>query len=1113
LPPENQGTQTPGTDKPLQQDVTTDEPFPQPPPPAPNAPKVLFEDSVRLEKRDGGTLEIVSLPEAPRTGQREREQSDWQQTGGDVPGWGVPSGTGTPAQPTWKPPQKGHGTGKMPALQDKPAGGGRRLLIAAVVLIGLAVPVGLLAKHIFGPPPETEQPPKPNPTLQDEVDSLIAAHKYREAFAKLDESEKGNGHLTVEEIKNLRGKVALVCVEHLKTKVREWQKADQDLLDKSKPFAPKEKVDELEKLIAQIGDPKLDGLHKVGNDLVNEEDKADAQALKKFLDEAKGKPGLATQYGQLVKLWLRRDWVPKAGQKDFKEALEYAEAAGDPTQGDAVILVCVAECLLEERKDYAKAWDMVKKALPTGATLGYVQYVRARVLEKVEMNPIEAANGLLVALRGETLPVWQSDYRKGEATRILVAAAAAKTNKGMDQRYFTDPGEVYKWLKQAVLLDMNRSLDLQAQLAVAAGQAKEVGASQVLEIIRKDQGFLELPARLAYAVCLEDARQRASDTEDGRKAVLECYRYLLKRMKNDPDLNNPFTEGEQKALLEPFTGAIEKADVEELKRFLGGNQESSTSPGGKDLADEVLVKLTGQLVKKSYANLSVAKEFQDLKVYLEKAIASPKASDLTQACFAECLLRQNEGKLQSSKEVEEALGVTEMSNEPYVLFVRGLSRQAKSDWKNAVNAYRKAFREFDPKRLAAWQNEGRGKLAAKAYYRASKDAWENEREKVQPDQVLHDFQTAEQLDPLIPDDCLPAYAEVAFKMEKIDTFVAKLDLLLDKDWFKTAPDKVKASIGRHYVFWAEENDQKDVRVEKMLTRAERALRAAVNEGPSDAVLDYWMAKLCWGLWKKNKDTEQRKEALRRFGTSLALSEKTLFKPDKRLEKVKALITEQKSSYRERKDSILSNWGEVYKAALPEKEREKWTDRQWELVVFRSQLLFSELMANYSQLQNAKLALKDKESLEKDKESLKEDLQKELPQLFRDAEDLIKRNKGSVCFQCEGRGIAINAIDWGFYHKSFAKRDEKAKDEEMQTHYKALGELLKEMKTFQEWSGATVWAEKVAKNVEKVDPETAKIILKNLEEFIKLPKPGSGKKDLDRFHGPGERIYLASSRRF
>jgi serine/threonine protein kinase len=172
-PPEIRGTLLPGTDQPLEQDVTTDESFTEPPAPPPDSPEVLFEDSERLEETGRGTLGGVSLPEPSHIGQPGREPSDWYQDGGNAPGWKPPSGSRTaPAQPTWKPPQKGHGTGKMPALRGKQTGGGRRLVIAAVVLIGLAVPALLLAKP--------SQDEKPSPSVW--TDPVLTGLKYLPAI-------------------------------------------------------------------------------------------------------------------------------------------------------------------------------------------------------------------------------------------------------------------------------------------------------------------------------------------------------------------------------------------------------------------------------------------------------------------------------------------------------------------------------------------------------------------------------------------------------------------------------------------------------------------------------------------------------------------------------------------------------------------------------------------------------------------------------------------------------------------------------------------------------------------------------------------------------------------
>src|SRR5207253_7977582 len=108
-----------------------------------------------------------------------------------------------------------------------------------------------------------------------------------------------------------------------------------------------------------------------------------------------------------------------------------------------------------------------------------------------------------------------------------------------------------------------------------------------------------------------------------------------------------------------------------------------------------------------------------------------------------------------------------------------------------------------------------------------------------------------------------------------------------------------------------------------------------------------------------------------------------------------------------------------------------------------------------------------------------------------------QNSKNSNLQCEGHALAIQAIQKGV---EFGFLDKKASKDEDDRHWEALGTLLTNQRTFEEWPGTDIWAEFVAIAMEQMKlNEKAASIRKNIENKRgkSQPKlnPGNSNKQL------------------
>jgi hypothetical protein len=389
----------------------------------------------------------------------------------------------------------------------------------------------------------------------------------------------------------------------------------------------------------------------------------------------------------------------------------------------------------------------------------------------------------------------------------------------------------------------------------------------------------------------------------------------------------------------------------------------------------------------------------------------------------------------------------EESDDSYVRFVFGLLQQCQTDWLLAAKDYEAAFHEFEAKRQK-WQNDERCQLASTALYEAGTRMWAGA-DKDKGQRTLTYFLLASNLDPSTPTptNSLIVWAQADLHANKHDAFGDHFKELTGRQEFRTSEHL--ATLGKCFVSWAA-GPGGERHAETLLDGAGPAVDAAWQANDKDADLAYWSGRIHWNAWKKSKKASDRKDALQRLASALALSPsvKRVSGTDKPYARIKGLVSQGGHA------TANADLQELLELAIPNIEKHK--SRHWELL-YQQGVLTADTVAGMCEKDDQgrnTYILGPNASKDKAKQLISD--------LLRDAAELIANNKDRVELVAEGHVFATSAIYVGLKNKLL---EEERYGKEERTHWLALGDLLQDVTTFEEWPNARIHALRVANTLE------------------------------------------------
>jgi hypothetical protein len=524
-------------------------------------------------------------------------------------------------------------------------------------------------------------------------------------------------------------------------------------------------------------------------------------------------------------------------------------------------------------------------------------------------------------------------------------------------------------------------------------------------------------------------------------------------------------------------------DVVYIRKLVEALPEGTQDQPIKKLLADLLVEKVATLVAHEYEGLH-AHQFAALLRLVAKSGNASGVPARVRACHAECLLRQ-EKKLPkadaaSTKQAKEILDkVTgEASDDFYVRFVFGLLQQCQTEWLLAAKDYQTAFHEFEAKRQK-WQNDERCQFASTALYEAGTRMWAGADED-KGQHTLTYFQLASNLDPNTPTptNSLIAWAQADLHANKHDAFGDHFKELTGRQEFRTSEHL--ATLGKCFVSWAA-SPGRERQAEQLLDGAGPAVDAAWQANDKDPDLAYWSGRIHWNAWKKSKKASDRKDALQRLAAALALSPsaKRVSVTDKPYARIKGLVSQGGQG------TANADLRELLALAVSKKEQPK--SRHWDLLYHLANLRVDAVMG-----------MCDKNAVAPEKKYLlradasKEEAKRLILDQLSDAAELIANNKNRVELVGEGHIFATSAIYVGVMNEIFAKETYR---KEERSHWLALGDLLENVKTFEEWPHGRRNAMKVADAVESYaalesGEEKTRLLeqAKKIRENYKSPQP-------------------------